>query len=50
MTWTCGKAWEEGCAKPNLRSPCEWRILKDIGPPKGCMISIKALREWAVRI
>jgi hypothetical protein len=50
MSWTCGEAWKQGCAKPNMRDPCEWRIFKEISPPKGCMISIRRLRETAVKI
>ncbi len=58
MTWACGKAFERGCPHHGTGaigiseqiSACRWRTFREIDPPKGCMISIKALKKAAIKI
>jgi len=53
MAWICGMAFKKGCNRNHtyatIITKCEWPRFRDIEPPRRCMISIRTLREKAVR-
>lgn len=44
--WHCHAFSAPGCGSKTV---CVWRRFKDIKPPKGCLRSIKTIREKASR-